>query len=55
MSSFTITFARISKTDAKNMISFQIRVFGRDVKETTLTRYFIEVAAHPSFCAIKSD
>ena len=30
------------------MISFQIKVFGRNIKEITLTRYFIKVSQPPS-------
>ena len=47
--SFTIISARFSKFDAGNVILFQIKVFGRNIKETTLARYFIKVTTRPSF------
>ena len=31
------------------MILFEIKVFGRNIKETTVARYLIKVTAHPSF------
>ena len=39
---------KISQFNAGNMILFQIKVFARNKKETTLARYFIKVTAHPS-------
>ena len=45
----TISSVRFSEFDAGNVISFQTKVFGRNIKETTLVRYFIEVTARSSF------
>ena len=35
------------------MILFQIRVFGRNIEETTQARYFIKATAHRSFMRIE--
>ena len=42
-SSFTISSARFSEFDARNVIAFQIKLFGGNIKETTLARYYIKV------------
>ena len=47
--SFTTNSASFRKFYAGNLILFQINVFGKYIKETLLTRYFIKVTAHPSF------
>ena len=49
ISSYTTITARVSECDAENVILFQIEDFGRNVKDTPFARYFIKVAAHPSF------
>ena len=49
ISSLTTSSARFRKFDDGNVTSFQIKVFGRIVKETTLARYFIKVTARPYF------
>ena len=49
VSSFTTNSTRFSNFDIRNMILFQMKVFGRNIKETTLARYFIKVTARPSF------
>ena len=36
-----------------NVILFKIKVFGRNVKETTLARYFIKVNAGPIFTRLR--
>ena len=46
--SFTISSARFNEFDVGNMILFEIKVFGRNIKETKLRRYFIKVTARPS-------
>ena len=51
--SFTISSARFSEFDSRNVILFQIKVFGSNIKETTLARYFIKVAARPSFTRLR--
>ena len=35
--------------DARNAILFQIKVFGKKLKVTTLARFFTKVNAHPNF------
>ena len=47
--SFTTKSARFTKFDNRNVILFQIKVSGRNIKETTLARYFIKVTARQSF------
>ena len=42
---FTTSSARFSEFDSQNVILFQIKVFGRNIKKTTLARYFIKVMA----------
>ena len=38
---------------AGNMILFQIKVNSRNIKETTLARYFIKETARPSFTQLR--
>ena len=40
-------------TYAGNLILFQIKVNARNIKETTLARYFIKVTARPSFTRLR--
>ena len=40
--------ARFSKFNSQNVILFQIKLFVRNIKETTLGRYFIKVTACPT-------
>ena len=47
--SFTKSSARFSEFDAGNVILFQVKVFDRNIKGTTLARYFKKVTARPSF------
>ena len=49
VSSFTTSSARFSVFDIQNVALFQTKVFGRNIKETTLARYFIKVTVRPSF------
>ena len=42
-------FAKFSKFDSRYVILFQIKVFGRNIKGATLTRYFVNVTASPSY------
>ena len=53
VSSFTISSASFSEFDNLNMILFQIKVFGRNIAETTLASYFIKVTAHSSFMRLR--
>ena len=49
MGPFTTSCARFSEFYAENVILFQNKVNARNIKETTLARYFIKVTARPSF------
>ena len=51
--SFSTSSAKFKKFDAENMILFQIKVFARNIKETTLARHFIKVTARPSFTQLR--
>ena len=51
--SFTTSSAKFNKFDAGNLILFQIKVFVKTIKETTLAMYFIKVTARPSFTRLK--
>ena len=53
MSSFSTSSAKFSEFDAWNMILFQIKVFGRNIKMTTLAKYFIKVTAWPGFTLLR--
>ena len=53
MSAFSTSSAKFSKFDAGNVILFQIKVFGRNIKETTLARYFIKVTSRPGFTRLR--
>ena len=48
INSFFTSPAKFSELDAGNVILFQIKVFCRNIKETTLARHFIKVTARPS-------
>ena len=43
----------IKKFNSRNVILFQIEVFGRNTKETTLPKYFIKATARPSFRCLR--
>ena len=51
--SFTTSSARLSEFDAWNVILFQIKVYAGNIKETTLTRYFIKVTTRHSFTLLR--
>ena len=53
MDSFTTSCTRFSEFYAGKVILFQIKVSTRNIKETTLARYFIKVAARPSFTQLR--
>ena len=42
-------FWRFIKFNVGKLILFQIKVFARNIKETTLAGYFIKVTVRPSF------
>ena len=46
--------ARFSELDAGNVVLLQIKVFGRNIKETGLTRYFMKVTVRPSFTQLRA-
>ena len=48
-----IISAKFSKFDAVNVILFQAKVFGRNIKETTPARYFINVTGPPSVTRLR--
>ena len=54
ISGFFTSTARFSKFDAENVILFQIKVFDRNIKETTLERYFIKVTTRPRFMSLRA-
>ena len=39
--------------DASNVILFQIKVFSKNIKETTLVSYFTKVTARSSFTRLR--
>ena len=53
ISSFSTSPAKFSDFDAGNVILFQIKVFGRNIKEITLARKFITVTARHSFMQLR--
>ena len=53
VSSFTTSSARLSEFDIQNVILFQTKVFGRNIKETMLARYFIKETACLSFTRLR--
>ena len=53
ISSFFTNSARFIEFDTGNVILFQVKVFGRNIKEITLGKYFIKVTARPSFSSLR--
>ena len=49
ITSFSNSPVRFNEFDGGNVILFPIKVFGSNIKETTLTRYFIKGTTRPSF------
>ena len=54
ISTFFTSSAKLSEFDNGNVILFQIKVFRKNIKETTLARYFIKVTACPSFTQLRA-
>ena len=54
VSSFTASYVRLSESESRNVIFFQIEVFYRNIKKTTLARYFIKLTARPNFTQLKN-
>ena len=50
---FTTSSTRFTKFDSQRVILFQIKVFGRIIKQTTLARYLIKVTVRPSFTQLR--
>ena len=48
ISLFTTSAARFNEFDARNVVLFQIKVFGRHIKEAMLARYFRKITVRPS-------
>ena len=48
ISLLTISSARFNEFDARNVILFHIKVFGRHIKEAMLARYFRKITVRPS-------
>ena len=53
MNFFSISSAKFSEFESGNVILFEIKVYDRNIKETTLVRYFIKVIAPPSFTQLR--
>ena len=53
ISSFSAGSAKFSQVDAGNVVLFQIKDFGKYIKETTPARYFIEVTVCPIFTLLR--
>ena len=53
LGSFTTSSARFSEFDAGSVILFQVKVFSRNIKKTTLARYFIKVTVRPSLTRLR--
>ena len=53
ISLFSTSSAKFNEFDSGNVILFQIKVFGRNIKETTLPRYFVKVTVRPSFTQLR--
>ena len=51
--SFSTSSAEFNKSNAEDIILFQVKVFNRNIKETTLARYFIKVTVRPSFVQVR--
>ena len=52
-SSFITNSGKFSKFDSNSAILFQIKVFSKNIKETTLASYFTKVTVCPSFTRLK--
>ena len=53
LKSFTASSERFSEFDAGNVILFQIKIFGKKIKEAYLVMYFIKITAYPSFARLR--
>ena len=49
INSFSPVLQNLANLMPETRVLFQIEVFGRNIKDTTLARYFIKVTARPSF------
>ena len=53
INSFSTSSTKFSKFNARILNLFQIKVFSRNIKETTLVKCFIKVTARPSFTRLR--
>ena len=53
ISSFSVSSGKFSELDAGNVVLFHVKFFGRNIKETTLARYFIKVTSRLSFTRLR--
>ena len=53
LKSFTTSSGKFSKFGASNAILCQIKVFGKNIKETTLANYFTKATTRPSFTRLR--
>ena len=53
LGSFTTSSARFSEFDVGSVILFQVKVFSRNIKKTTLARYFIKVTVRPGLTRLR--
>ena len=53
LSSFATSSGKFNKFGASNLIIFQVKVFGKNIKGTTPVKYFIKVTACLSFMRLK--
>ena len=54
ISPFSTSPTKSSEFDVVNMMLFQVKVFDRKIKETTLAKYFIKVTVRPSFTRLRT-
>ena len=53
ISPFTTSSERFTEYDTRNVVSFQIEVSGKNIKETTLAKHFIKVTVSLSFTRLR--
>ena len=53
MSSFSTSSVGFRELDVENVILFQLKNFGRNIKETTQARHFVMITAYPIFTRLR--
>ena len=53
ISSFTTSCTRFSEFDSRKVILLQIKIFGRNIKENILARYFSKITLRPNFTQLR--